>query len=398
MRKKHQKFFSVLSQTVQPLIMASKLTENALSFTPFARASALLGALRYLIDASVEVSSAFDHVEGLLDRLRPFTQRLKLYSGPGNEGIEADLQEHIVKIFSCLLDILARTEYVIKDGRFKKWGKTVFIGGDTELAELLGCLEKLIDEERGMVLAIISAQSRKTAQDVEEIGYNVKQNSELTSKISADVVDIAASIQDMRLERQAERQSAALNGALTTSAMQKTVARYTQYCETILSSTGKWLLDKTGFQRWLSRGTPFLWVTGSPGTGKSCLSAITITTLRSTYRANTLPGHGTANVSIAYFYVKEDEQELRSLENLLKTVAFQIAQADTIFRSHAVGVLNNAENIATPRQMWQSLFISFFVDRSLPNSAMVVLDGLDEMEGSSRCELFRLLDELHADT
>ena len=395
MREKHGQFFSILSQTVQPLIMASKLTESALSFTPFAPASAFLGALRFLLDASAGVSSALGHVEDLLEKLHFFTQRLKLYSGPDDAGIDADMQEHIVKIFSCLLDVIARTECIILDGRFKKWGKTLFTGEDAELAALLGRLETLIDEERGIVLAIIGTQSRKMARDVDEIGSSVKEGTKLVSKVSTSVADIAASMQDFRLERQAQRQETSINNNLKTGALQKTIARHAQYCEAVLESTGKWLLAEDSFQRWMSRKTPLLWVTGGPGTGKSCLSSIIITALRNAYPANNVTKQDGTNVSIAYFYVKEDEQELRSLENLIKTIAYQIAQADTVFRSHVVGALNNVETTATPRQMWQNLFVSFFVKRSLLNSAMVVLDGLDEMEGTCRRDFFLLLDDLY---
>jgi len=398
--EKHGRFFSIISQTVQPLINISRLAEGAFSLTPFAPVSAFLGALRYLLETSAGASAALGQVEALLEKLHSFTQRLELYTslGDAEAAIEAALQGHVVKIFACLLDVLAQTECVVKDGRFKKWGKALFAGGDQELTELLGRLESLINEEQSIVLAIISSQSRKTVEDLNKVSKGLKENAIAASRMCTSMADMTTTIQSLRVERQANRQKIAINDHLKTDAVRKTLERHAQHCESILESTGEWLLTDQIFQKWISRDMPFLWVTGGPGTGKSCLAAITMTALRTTYARNESSALNGSSVSIAAFYVKEDDQELRSLENILKTVAHQIAQTDTAFGSHALAVLSRAENIATPRRLWETLFVDFFIKSDTPNSAMVILDGLDELDDKSLHDLFFLLGDISLST
>ena len=120
-----------------------------------------------------------------------------------------------------------------------------------------------------------------------------------------------------------------------------------------------------------------------------------ISKLKSTYPQDAAHPN---RISVAYFYVKEHDQELQDLGNLLKSIAYQIVQVDAIFQSHAVSVLSKPHTAITPRKIWENIFLNFFTHiRDLPNTAMIVLDGLDEAPKITLKDLFVFLEDL-ADT
>jgi hypothetical protein len=129
-RNKHLKFFSVLSMAIKPLELISGVAQSAVSLTPFAPAFTVLGAVLFLVRAADGVSEAYDWVEELFDKLPGFTQRLEEYvSGDMN----AHLQYKVVTILPCVLEILGKSERVIRDGRFRKYAVALFLGKDEQV-------------------------------------------------------------------------------------------------------------------------------------------------------------------------------------------------------------------------------------------------------------------------
>lgn len=128
-----------------------------------------------------------------------------------------------------------------------------------------------------------------------------------------------------------------------------------------------------------------MWVFGGPGSGKSHLSAWTIEYLLALYGEYHFQPAG---VSVAYFFVREDEQQLQDPNTILKTLAWQIAERDPAFRRHAVDVCSSKQKIISAAQIWRNLFVAFY--RSIANvdrSTMLVIDGLDEAPKTARSTL-----------
>jgi hypothetical protein len=116
-REKHNKLTSRLKAAVQPFIALSSVVSSAVSLSPFAPASTILNAVVFLVKAADGVSEAYDWIEQLFDKLGDFTVRLDEYI---KGGISAHLETKVVRILGCLLEILARSEKTIKDGRWKR--------------------------------------------------------------------------------------------------------------------------------------------------------------------------------------------------------------------------------------------------------------------------------------
>lgn len=382
-RNKKPKFTNILKKAVKPFIALSGIAQSAISLTPFAPASTFFGAVVFLVKAAGGVSDCYDWIEDLFEKLGGFTERLEQYVGGG--AMNKDLRAKVIAILTCLLEILARAETVMKTGRFKKYAAVLFLGQDDEVKESLGRLGKLFEDERALVQAIYYATTQRVEQKAIEIDKTTKQALEATE-------EVAKKLDDLSISARSSEAKALLDENLLTVAYKKNTTIYHEYIESTLEKTGDWLLTDSTVKRWREKQIPLLWVSGGPGTGKSCLSSTLITSLRSEYPQD--PKHPN-RISVVYFFTKEDDGALRDLLNLLKTLAYQIAQNDNIFRNFAVNVLSKPDSVATPRLLWKNLFMDFYgQDRSLSNAVIILLDGLDEAPRSMVKDLLSLLEEL----
>lgn len=102
-----------------------------------------------------------------------------------------------------------------------------------------------------------------------------------------------------------------------------------------------------------------------------------------------------ARISVGYFFVKEDDERLRSSNAILKCVALQIANRNPVYKKHVVNVCESRDRIRTAKSTWQSLFLDFFGSQQNVNSrAFVVIDGLDEAPKAERETFLELLRSL----
>jgi hypothetical protein len=144
----------------------------------------------------------------------------------------------------------------------------------------------------------------------------------------------------MNTERRAAEQKAIVEKGLDNPARLKNFALYSEYTEDVLKRSGEWLLEEEKFQDWMERKSLILWIAGGPGTGKSYLSAYNDIQVEPHLSA----GSGTSKSSFSgLFYVKEHDQDLQDLANLLKSIAYQIASVDAVFQGHAIKVLPKPE-------------------------------------------------------
>lgn len=134
----------------------------------------------FVLQAASGVSEAYNWIEQLFAKLDEFTDRLGEYL----EGdVRSKLENKIVSIFACILEILARAEQAIKDGRFKKYAALLFLGRDEETKAAFDQLSLLFEEEARLVGAINLATTQNVAQKVEVIDSKIdKVHRELVGK------------------------------------------------------------------------------------------------------------------------------------------------------------------------------------------------------------------------
>jgi len=88
---------------------------------------------------------------------------------------------------------------------------------------------------------------------------------------------------------------------------------------------------------------------------------------------------------------------LLSLNTMLKTVAYQFQEMNTVYANYLIKYCSNPQKTVSAAETWKNLFLGFFGAPQTQygdNSAFIVLDGVDEAPRKEREMLFRLLKEL----
>ncbi len=160
----------------------------------------------------------------------------------------------------------------------------------------------------------------------------------------------------------------------------------------MLEGTGEWIRKERLFQAWMEQKAPILWIFGFPGAGKSFLSTYIISLLEEEYPVD--PQHPSP-VSAGYFYIKDDNQQTRSLVTVLRSISSQIAANNAVYRHYVASFGDSRGKISTADGIWQYLFLDFFTTpRFGQNFAAIVIDGVDEAEREDRRTLLKLLKTL----
>lgn len=180
-----------------------------------------------------------------------------------------------------------------------------------------------------------------------------------------------------------------LGKALDENILTKVREKHDDVTERRLSGTGDWIKAEPLYQKWIKEETPILWILGGPGAGKSFLSSKIISHLQEVHPQD---AQRPSRVSVAYFYIKEDDQQIRFVNAILKVLALQLATSDAVFRNFAADVCKSPENIGTAKRTWDNLFMNFFGSRqSRDSAAFVLIDGLDEAPVKQREIFLQLL-------
>jgi chromosomal replication initiation ATPase DnaA len=89
-----------------------------------------------------------------------------------------------------------------------------------------------------------------------------------------------------------------------------------------------WIRKEVQFDAWLQRENPMLWISGSPGCGKSFLAENIISYLREQ------KPHGVETASVAHFFFKDSDPQTRSIHQALRDAAYQIYQNDRTYAEY----------------------------------------------------------------
>jgi len=134
--------------------------------------------------------------------------------------------------------------------------------------------------------------------------------------------------------------------------------------------SGEWLLENSRYQRWQNGLQNFLWLFGLPGCGKAILSSTVIEALVRSGR------------TCLYFYITFQDHATLSLNNLLRTVLWQMsvqsdpsrAVLDSLYCSCRNGSSDDARapNIHELREAFGKML-------QLSQQVWLVIDALDEI-------------------
>lgn len=144
------------------------------------------------MQAADGVSEAYEWIEELFDKLSGFTQRLEQYA---DSSMNTHLQHKVIAIFSCLLEILGRSEKVIKDGRFRKYAVVLFLGKDEKVKASFDQLAKLFDDEQRLVLAISYATTQRIEMKTDKIEMSTSRVEVISEQMDKKLDVVGLSLQ-----------------------------------------------------------------------------------------------------------------------------------------------------------------------------------------------------------
>jgi NACHT domain len=196
---------------------------------------------------------------------------------------------------------------------------------------------------------------------------------------------------ESRKEKQEEIERKVVDDALYSGAVLKVAEIQARNASERQDGSGDWLKNERLYVSWLRSEGPVLWILGGPGSGKSFLASTVVSYLLDTHSE----AQSSTRVSVGFFYIQEDDVQLRSLNTILKSVAYQLQDQDAVYAKYLIKVCNSPQKTITAADTWKNLFLDYFGSLQYGNKlAFIVLDGIDEAPRKERETLFRLLKDL----
>lgn len=364
-RGRHRKLWDRLSACLKPISVVGGIVKGCIQVTPFAPSAPVINAAFYLLLACEKVAESYEFVEDVFAELQEFSDRLMLYSV---SDMDAVMIKKCTAIMVFVFKILGRSEILILRGRFKSYLHVALLGKDEKTKKLVDDLEDLLKNEQRYILAATYAKS---------------------TGIKHDIAALTQRQEETELRRLQQAEDKVLSSVLEIRSTDRTMEIQAKLKQTLLQGTGGWIEKEPLFSTWLAEQTPILCIFGGPGCGKSHLSAWIFSHLQHVY------DNDLGCRSIASFHIREDDEDLRDPNDMLKVLAWQIAQTDPVFRKHVAVACSLKRNVASAKDTWRSLFLDFYRPvRTIERSAILVIDGLDEAPKQARMQILELLNAL----
>ncbi|KAL8736836.1 MAG: hypothetical protein Q9181_002279 [Wetmoreana brouardii] len=139
----------------------------------------------------------------------------------------------------------------------------------------------------------------------------------------------------------------------------------------------EWILLRPAFRSWIEDDhtrSSILWVNGLPGCGKSVLSSFVIEQLQD------------LGYSCQYFFFRAGDQSKRTVNLMLRSLAYQIAAQVPQLRKQLQKLADDALQLekAEGRTLWQKVFASYLYKLQLRKPLYWVVDALDECEAPQK--------------
>lgn len=148
---------------------------------------------------------------------------------------------------------------------------------------------------------------------------------------------------------------------------------YSFYRDQWARGTCDWLLHDEDYLRWRNAPDPspyLLWLNGGPASGKSVIASYIIDCLVQD------------SVCCQYFFIRFGDRKKRSLNLLLRSLVFQLAQQIPEFLARVIEVAEEGVQLETadPRVIWERLFRTFEFNLGGSGPIFWIIDGLDEAD------------------
>lgn len=146
--------------------------------------------------------------------------------------------------------------------------------------------------------------------------------------------------------------------------------------------TCEWVPQHETYKAWMSATSSSLWLTGSPGTGKTMIALHVINNLEHQFE-------GSPDL-LLYFFCSYRHRNNNKGDSMLRSLMWQLFRKVPYLQKYAEEALhrsNRESNLASEDTLWK-IFHDAISDPRTPQITCV-LDGIDEVEGSSRHKLLK---------
>ncbi|KAH8890177.1 hypothetical protein GQ53DRAFT_842374 [Thozetella sp. PMI_491] len=375
-RNRHEKLWSALNKFVAPLSTLLRIAKGPAESADFGVVTTgVIGALYHLVKSCESVSDAYDWIEQVFKELQDFSERLEIYA---QTVLDSILRKKIAAILSFMLRVIGRAECLVRERRFREYLRVTFLGKDAETKKLVDDLNRLFGSEQRFLLAVTYASTQKTEEATKKIGEQVATTGE-------DIRQALGALQVSESRAAFVADEGQLKHVLaSTTAFEVVEEIYARNRRALLKGTGGWLNKEPLFNAWVQNEAPILWIFGGPGVGKSFLTTWIIQLLTEEMQ--------NVHEQVAYFFAKENSENLRDANIILKTLALQLANGDQSFREHALKVVQQRSMVLTAEDTWENLFLGYYGNLKKPDRTVkIILDGLDEASHETRRTILGLM-------
>ncbi|KAL4952200.1 NACHT and TPR domain protein [Aspergillus filifer] len=395
-RQKRSYIFDAMKTVLIPVQLFGDLTAGAAAMA-FPPTSLVFGAVTHLMTAAKGVSASYDAIHELMEALKDFTIRLKVY---GRDTISDDLSEKLSDILVTLVEVFALSTKAIRRGRLLKFTRNFLLGNNDAIQGAMNRLDKLTQIEGQLVGAETLTEAKRTGRVVDDVSITLKTTSATVTEtgitvnqMSMQVDQIQDQLGTLMVSVNEGKQASSEDREKSRQSLVKKILKpsktdfgqdwYDKINKSRVPGTGDWIRSEDIFKQWLSKDTPIIFVSGNPGAGKSYLSTNIINFLREQH-----PQHGQSmlSVSVGYFFFKDDNPDTRSFHQA----------NDPVYQKH-LATVEEYERVSTLQSAWRLLFLDYFVNKpNVESSVYILLDALDEALDEERKIFLSLAKDLYS--
>ncbi|TQV98407.1 NACHT and TPR domain-containing protein [Cordyceps javanica] len=336
-RAKRHAIFGAMAAALKPVEVIGEIVAGAAE-EAFPPAQNIFSAVVYLIKAAKDTSAMYDGIIELFEQLQ--------------YKLSTSLKEKLVNIMATLFEVLVISTQEVRRGRFKAYFKRLF-GMGSPIKEALEKLQTLTGGEEKLVLA--------------ETYGSVSMLHDTTERVENLVSLVNENVRNLRLDHLGQIdliQRDKLKAVLEPSPFAEDF--YSAFTKLRIPGTGDWILQDETLQSWIEGDKQHVWICGSPGTGKSFLTARLI-------------AWGFENLgNMAYFFFRENNPETKSVVQAIRDVAYQMSESDASYAKALMSSLQSTEEIKTVASAFRRLLVQPLLTPERSTPTYIFLDGIDE--------------------
>lgn len=299
------------------------------------------------------------------------------------DAVDISLRKIINEELVCFVDICALSIKVLKGHKIFTALKVFAFDSDEGVSGQLSRLADLVERESQM-RGTLGFESQKISEKL------IIENRDGTRKISASVDSLINFEKKRDTDSAAKRILKNIDSNLDTPSESYKLVQtsYKRLLNEQVQNSGAWLQSDPLYTAWAStQNSPLsiFGISGAEGYGKSFLFAAIIKDLQEIDHQAT---EDLTCTSTAY-YMFEQEQNDASLTKALKVLAWQVANADIVYRKDLSSVqLSGVNQIES---LWELLFAKSYKSDS---RFFFLFDGVDKMDKAHLKEFIQLLTKL----